>query len=850
MVGKCIQVLTIAIFIVLNSSLYGITLVENGKSNYSIVIDTKASLSERHAAKELQMFLQMIAGAFIPIRQDNVTSSGSMILVGNSPKVQHLDNTINIADLGDEGFVIKTVGDDLILAGGKLRGSMYAVYTFLEDILGCRWYTSEVSKIPHMESIHISSLDIKQKPAFEYREPFWNDAMDVDWAARNKCNSSFASLDKKRGGKIDWPGVHTFYPLMPPEVHFENHPEWYSILSNNKRQWEYGQLCLTNPELQKMMAQKVKNQMSHFPDQKIFDVSQNDYHVACVCPPCKNLDEKEGSHAGSLIPFVNAVAERTSKEFPEKYVMTLAYTYTEIPPRYAKPGKNVIIRLCNMNHVIGCDAHPLELCERNGKFVDNLKNWSKIADKIYIWDYVTNFSNYLQPMPLWFANKKDLQFYYKCGVDGIFEQGCSPTEGAAGAELTAYLEAKLLWNPEADLNMLMNDFISGYYGIAAEPMKKYHQFLMDETNNKNIHFILYSPANIPLFSEENLQKMDAFLSEAEKIAGSDPVIANRVEEVRLNWLYVRLNQPVQHIIDGNIFIPAPGTSKYSTPKALEYFLNRIKDHEIVELWESRGIDIPLRYMKANVGTHKIITLENPYLKIQVIPSLNGRIYQMMHKKSGKNVFRVGTTNNRMYPNSGGYNDPYVADATWAFKVPENYEYILKNETDGQRIILTVKNYSLRLKQNTMEIQREIFLPAQNNELEITTTLKILTDMDQPQNIITNPEFDLGNFTDLSVGFKKGDGTFTSEEFPGPVELGYLSKEYRGKDIAGGMWGIFNKKENIGIVNSFSADQVEVCNIWADPRTNAVALRLQSPMKPGKAGDIITVKQKFRVVENQ
>lgn len=142
-----------------NANSTPITLVQDGKPAAAIVINHEASPSEMHGAKELQMFLQMISGAFLPIYQDNESVQGTMILVGNSAKLQEIAKDIKFSDFGDEGFIIKTVENNLILAGGRLRGSMYAVYTFLEEQLGCRWYASMVSKIPRISTITIDEIN-------------------------------------------------------------------------------------------------------------------------------------------------------------------------------------------------------------------------------------------------------------------------------------------------------------------------------------------------------------------------------------------------------------------------------------------------------------------------------------------------------------------------------------------------------------------------------------------------------------------------------------------------------------------------------------------------------------------
>ena len=59
-----------------------------------------------------------------------------------------MNTTIDIASLGKEGYVIRTVGNDLLIVGGALRGNLYGVYGLLEDHMGCRWFTPDCSRIP------------------------------------------------------------------------------------------------------------------------------------------------------------------------------------------------------------------------------------------------------------------------------------------------------------------------------------------------------------------------------------------------------------------------------------------------------------------------------------------------------------------------------------------------------------------------------------------------------------------------------------------------------------------------------------------------------------------------------
>ena len=171
-----------------------------------------------------------MSGARLPITAE---PQRDMVLVGRSPALDKLNLRIPFDDLGPEGFALKTAGRHLVIAGGRLRGSMYGVYGFLEK-LGCRWFTADVSRIPKMRTITVAALDETQKPAFEYREPFFAEASDADWAARNKANGSIQKLDAARGGKVQYyPFVHSFNSLVSPAVILQGAPR---ILLAHRRQ--------------------------------------------------------------------------------------------------------------------------------------------------------------------------------------------------------------------------------------------------------------------------------------------------------------------------------------------------------------------------------------------------------------------------------------------------------------------------------------------------------------------------------------------------------------------------------------------------------------------------------------
>lgn len=476
----------------------------------TIVRPLNASASQIHAAEELQRFAEQMTGVRLPIVTDDAPLPHSAVLLGytrHTPAV--LGSPADIDSLGDDGFRIVCRPPHLLILGSPVRGTLYGVYETLEQFGGCRWYSSWHSVIPHLDVWRIPEMDQTQRPAFAMREPFWFDMFDGDLAARNKVNGNSMRLGEQHGGKIRFGGglfVHTFNRLCPPDEFFDSHPEYFSEI-NGKRVKERSQLCLSNPDVLKIVTERLLQRIRQDPSAKLFSVSQNDWYNYCTCERCKAIDDREESHAGTMIAFVNQVAKAVEKEFPNVWIETLAYQYTRKPPKFVRPRPNVVPRLCT----IECDfSQPLDQSsfEQNRKFVQDIRGWSAITDKLYIWDYTTDFRNYVGPFPNVLALRDNVRFFRNHKVVGLFEQGAYQGRHGDFAELKAWLLAKWLWNPDLPQEPLLEDFFTGYYGAAAPLVRRY----FDE-----LHTFYDDPADKPLrifVDVKNLRIPDDFIARA------------------------------------------------------------------------------------------------------------------------------------------------------------------------------------------------------------------------------------------------------------------------------------------------------------------------------------------------
>jgi hypothetical protein len=509
-----------------------LTIAQNGEAKAVIVVAADATEPERHAADELAVFLRQITGAKFEI-QAPPAAGQSRLLVG--PEAAKLaDTNFSTEGLGSDGTVIRTVGNDLILAGGRPRGTLYAVYTFLEDHVGCRWWSSKVSAIPTKPTLEVDRLNVRYVPPLEFRETFWFDAFDGDWSVRNKSNGNSERLDEKQGGKHKYEGfVHTFFPLIPPDKYFKNHPEWFSEI-DGKRVHERAQLCLTNEEMRAELVKNLKERLRNNPAATIASVSQNDWHGNCKCSKCATIEKEEDSPAGLMLRFVNTVAEDIEDEFPNVAISTLAYQYTRKPPKITRPRQNVIVRLCS----IECSFSKPLADERNKKFRDDIVGWSKICNRLYIWDYTTNFRHYIMPHPNLRVLGPNVKFFVDHNVKGIFEQGAYTSNGAEMAELRAWVLAKLLWNPSLDGQKLIDEFIAGYYGPAGHHIKEYLQIIHDAVEASGDHLGCFSQHTAKFLSFETLSKGWEQLKVAEEAVIDNPDLRFRVQVAQLPVMYV------------------------------------------------------------------------------------------------------------------------------------------------------------------------------------------------------------------------------------------------------------------------------------------------------------------------
>ncbi len=510
---------------------------KEGKSDYCIVVPDNAAPVLRFAADELSSHLKEATGAEFPIFAEAQRPSGrAAFVIGASKAASAVFDDPTFAHGKPDEIAIRFKGRDIFLNGQMTRGPLYATYTFLEDYVGVIWWTPDEKFVPRSPTLEVPAKEYSYAPKLSSRQAFYGGINTKIFGTRMKNNGFYMRIKPEHGGFAEIIGYcHTFRQFLPAEKYFAEHPEWYSEIKGKRS--DKAQLCLTNEEMRAEMVKVCLERLRKNPTAKIISVSQNDRRGSCECAKCKALEAIDGTPSGPMIRFVNAVAEEIAKVYPDVYVHTLAYQYTRKAPKVTRPAKNVIICLCSIEMNF---AEPLETGTSNESFRKDIEEWSAITDNLLIWNYVTNFANYMLPHPNWRGLAPDIRYFTKHHAIGIFDQGDAGCSVGDFVRPRQWIISKLLWNPDLDEKALARKYFEGYYGAAAPHLLRYIDFICDAVEKSKYNLRCFTQDVFGWLSYEQLQEALTIYAQAEEAVKGDAVLAQRVRRERVPLDLVQL----------------------------------------------------------------------------------------------------------------------------------------------------------------------------------------------------------------------------------------------------------------------------------------------------------------------
>lgn len=593
-----------------------IAFASNGESDYSTIVypdglfngDTDRDTLELEGAIEyLRYALTAVTFAQFNIIPRSDYDSGKAFILA-------IDDGCGA---GKGGYSLKISDENISLLSVDYEGLTCSIYAFLEEKLGCMFVASDYDYLPKLNTVYLAKQDYTYTPSVTWRYVYCDESdipKDEDGKRSVYGSYRYSKLRLNGSGNKDWfKWVHSSFYYISPDEYFDEHPEYFSLY-NGKRTYQQGpvsgQLCWTNDEVFDIILNKVLQEMRDNPDIHIWDVSQMDTWErkgkGCVCDKCKAIDKKEGSQMGSLLTFINKLADEVKKEFPNNYISTLAYNYTDEPPQNIKPRDNVIIKLCLMPG--DC---AVSYATPDGKYSEKahslVEKWGKVAENIVIWDYNIDFHNYMMPFPVLDTLQANNDFYIDNNVYGMFHQ-MSADKGGDFAELNSYVMARLMWDIDVDVQQTFNKFLTVYYKEAAPYIAEYYGLLSENVQRSGQQLYIYAdPAQYytSYLSPSNLDKYLDIFEKAEQAVSYDSSLLNRVQLAEKSVLYVKALQ-FSSDLDGR-------------REALDDFVQICKTNGITSLLEGEqnGEELAVYYAKADA----LIKYTPLFIIITVIGSL-------------------------------------------------------------------------------------------------------------------------------------------------------------------------------------------------------------------------------------
>ena len=498
--------------------LFPIALVLSGCSRQFEVRGPDAPKAwEKTAVEELNHYLGLCA-------------EGRQVAIGWRGAVFHVGDTAFARAKGlapdsfrDEEWCIKSFGRDVVLAGGGTRGTLYAVYHFLEDCCGVRWWMDGDEDVPPAKPLKFDALDRRGKPFFLCRNIYRFRTSDPRTAIRNRLNDNG-----------DSPIPAEMY--LPFEKHGKEHPEWYALVGGERKGGQnVAQMCLTCPGLTDVFSRHLDEFIAKgeadaaakgVPPPRIYDISMNDNMRFCECTNCAAATAKYG-HSGRQLNFVNAVIEKAAKEHPDLLFSTFAYYYSEPPPSNGiRAADCVVVRLCNTRQNMAAS-----IFDKDNRFMhDQVLEWNKFAKNLFVWDYgITYGKGKGYPFPNEPYIFEKFRFYADNGVKGFLLEHEDP-ECSDMYELKYRLECKAMEDPYQDPEPIIADFMSRYYGAAGDKVLEARRHL-DRLRRERKAFITWFPTTgeFNFLSDEDIAEFERMFGAAAERVKGDAKLEKRVE---------------------------------------------------------------------------------------------------------------------------------------------------------------------------------------------------------------------------------------------------------------------------------------------------------------------------------
>lgn len=491
----CLALAMIHVVSIASCASADIAIVTDGRPNAVIVTADEPSASAQKAVSVLQEYIRKISGAELAVQTESQPASGNRILVGHSDALRRLGVDVpsgHTYQLKEEGFVIRTIGNDLVLAGNEdwqYRGTEIAVNKLLES-LGCRWYfPGEYGEVvPKQRTITISETNRTERPSFRLRNIWFSGWITVNPQDGQEF-SKWYDLNNMSRLPNNLPGDGSIARLAPASEYFESHNHIYAIDEEGNRVRDM--LCMTEPDAVKISVKTITKYFRENPDEITYGFAPPDGHPMCHGPRCvAALPGFGGKGFGDpslsdlWFNFANNVAAEVYKEFPDRWILTNGYANrVRLPESIKEFSPNLGIQSAA---IAACVQHRTgdPKCWQRVVYEQLLQRWTDELDWVFIYDYDPGKGVDGLPAGTLHCIAYDLPWLHERGAWGFWTEG---NNGWMVTHLNYYVRARLMWDVNEDVKQIVRDYCENFYGNAADAIERYIWALERAVEESTVH---------------------------------------------------------------------------------------------------------------------------------------------------------------------------------------------------------------------------------------------------------------------------------------------------------------------------------------------------------------------------
>lgn len=470
-------------------------IIKNKISNYKIVLPENANEYEELAYAELLAFFYEATNIKLQCVSDSsvgeFSENNKYFVLGETTLNEKANVKVDKAEVKSRGFVIKTVGLSVFVVGGEGEGTLNGVYELLSQLFDFDFYAKDVYSInKNVTSLKLMNYDIKEAPDIELNNSAYSFAQADNVTIARYRMVARTSLQMYVDGRYSGHNAVKGYlqkDLYLNEDDPENyHPEWYDSTKS--------QPCFTangDSDSRALMLEAVTNKaietIKQYPNAKLLTFAIEDSKRVCVCDACVAAKKKYGSDAGAMVEFVNDLRVRIdqwidseegegySKDF---YLLFYAYLgYEDAPVIVDENGEMQATIKCVEGVVPFVAPIYADYCysmyhEKNVDSYNLIKGWQKTSDEIHFYWYDINYYEPLTPYNTFDSLQANYQLAKNSNVSFMYNLGLNTGGSATGwSVLKVYLQSKLGWNVNCDVEYYTQKFFENYYAETAPEMR-------------------------------------------------------------------------------------------------------------------------------------------------------------------------------------------------------------------------------------------------------------------------------------------------------------------------------------------------------------------------------------------